>query len=85
MYTFAPTRFAKTNSLWQQYFHIVSEVFELGIALLKKDMPHVGRESMDVRCSTETFQRILADQENINIGKSLAEVRRGHNERGYYE
>jgi hypothetical protein len=87
LYTFTETRFARTNTPWKQYFHIVSEVIELGMALFRKDKRAIGRESWDVRCSTETFQRIVAaagTADGVDIAEAREEVIAGHRERKYY-
>jgi hypothetical protein len=87
LYQFPATRFV-SNSLWRQWWHLLSEVLELGRALFMArftgDLQHVAREAEDVSQSDETFKRILSG-EGVDIAMARAEVIAGCLERGYYE
>lgn len=88
LYQFPPTRFSQTNSLFRQWLHLLSEVVEIGKALLVArvtgDYQHVARESEDVTQSNETFKRILVKQTGVDILLARKEVMDGCRVRGYY-
>lgn len=87
LYQFPATRFV-SNSLWRQWWHLFSEVIELGLALAAAhftgDLQHVAREAEDVSQSDETFKRILSGK-GVDIAMAREEVISGCLERGYYE
>lgn len=83
LYQFPPTRFV-TNSLWRQWWHLLSEVLEIGKALLTGNLQHAAAESWDVTQSNETFRRILSGK-GADIELAREEVISGCLERGYYE
>ena len=66
LYQFPPTRFV-TNSLWRQWWNILSEVMEIGFALLSGDLQHAMAESWDVSQSLETFRHIGEGQGADNM------------------
>jgi len=82
LYQFPATKFV-TNSPWRQWWHLLSEVVEIGFALLRGDLQHAATEAEDVGCSKETFQRILSGL-GADIEMAREEVIAGHIERGYY-
>ena len=86
LFLYPATRFV-SNSLWRQWWHLLSEVIELGRALawcrVTGNMQHVARESEDVTQSNETFKRILAGN-GVDIELARHEVIVGCLERGYY-
>jgi hypothetical protein len=93
-YRFPETRFSRTNTIRQQYFHLVSEVLELGRALFRawlrdrlfkvKDYSHAARESHDVIQSDESLQRLI-ECEGADIDLARRVVVEGCRFRGYYE
>jgi len=87
LYQYPPTRFV-SNSLWRQWWHLLSEVVELGRALLcarfTDNYQHVAREAEDVTQSDETFKRILAGK-GVDIALAREQVISGCLERGYYQ
>ena len=83
MYQFQPTRFV-SNSPWRQWWHLLSEVLEVGLALLRGDLQHAATEAWDVKQSTETLHRILAGR-GVDIEMARDEVINNNRERGYYD
>ena len=83
MYQFPATRFV-SNSPWRQWWHLLSEVIEIGRALLRGDLQHAAAEAWDVKQSAETLQRILAGK-GADVEMAREEVESGCRERGYYE
>ena len=83
MYQFPPTRFVG-NSLLRQWLHLLSEVIEVGVALLRGDLQHAASEAWDVKQSTETLHRILSGR-GADIEMAREEVEAGCLERGYYQ
>lgn len=82
LYQFPATRFV-TNSPWRQWWHLFSEVIEVGLALLCRDIQHAATEAWDVKQSTETLHRILAGQgADVELGRK--EIISNNQERGYY-
>lgn len=81
-YQFPATRFV-SNSPWRQWRHLLSEVIEVGLALLRGDIQHAATEAWDVKQSTETLHRILSGQ-GADIGLARVEVMGNNLERGYY-
>jgi hypothetical protein len=83
IYQFPPTRFV-SNSPWRQWRHLLSEVIEIGLALLRGDLQHAAAEGWDVKHSAETLQRILAGR-GADIEMAREEVLSNNLERGYYD
>lgn len=83
LYQFPSTRFV-SNSLWRQWWHLLSEVLEIGRALLTGNLQHAAAESWDVTQSNETLRRILAGK-GADIELARDEVIAGCLERGYYD
>jgi len=89
------TKFADTNSLWRQFFHLVSEVWEVGKALLwseyhRKFSPQTnylcaGEELVDVQISAHTLRHILKDKYLVNMENCESYVFRKGQSRGYYK
>lgn len=83
LYHFPATRFA-VNSPWRQWRHLVSEVYEIGLALLRGDLQHAATETWDARHSAETLHRILAGK-GADVEMAREEVLSNNLERGYYD
>jgi hypothetical protein len=83
IYQFPPTRFT-SNSPWRQWLHLLSEVLELGFALLQRNVQHAARETWDVGQSSETMNRILAGL-GADVEMAREHVISGCRERGYYD
>lgn len=83
LYQFPATRFV-CNSLWRQWWHLLSEVIEIGRALLTGNLQHAAAEAWDVKQSTETFHRILSGQ-GADIEMAHDEIISNNLERGYYQ
>lgn len=82
LYQFDSTRFV-TNSPWQQWRHLLSEVIEIGFALLRGDLQHAAQEAWDVKQSSETLHRILSGR-GADVEMARNDVVDGCRERGYY-
>lgn len=82
LYQFPATRFV-SNTPWQQWRHMLSEVLEVGWALLMGDLQWAARETIDVRQSSETMSRIQGGL-GADIEMALNDVVKGCRERGYY-
>lgn len=48
-----------TNSPWQQFFHILSELCEVAWEIWQKDWPKVAEELVDLQVSCQTLLAIL--------------------------
>ena len=82
LYQFPATRFV-SNSLWRQWWHLFSEVLEVGWALLLGDLQWAARETWDAKQSSETMHRIQSGQgADIEMARDM--VVDGCRERGYY-
>lgn len=81
-YQFPKTRFV-SNSPWRQWWHLVSEVIELGVALLKKDLQHAAVETGDIKQISETMHHILAGL-GADVQLAMSTVLDKNEERGYY-
>lgn len=82
-YQFPATRFV-SNTIWRQWWHLLSEVIEIGRALLVGDLQHAATEAWDVKQSTETLHRILSGQ-GADVEMAREEVIGNNLERGYYQ
>lgn len=82
LYQFPATRFV-SNTLWRQWWHMLSEILEVGWALLLGDLQWAARETIGVRQSSETMNRIQAGQ-GADIEMAMEHVVKGCEERGYY-
>lgn len=83
LYQFAPTRFV-SNSLLRQWWHLLSEVIEIGKALLTGDLQHAAAETWDVKQSAETMHRILSGR-GADVEMAKDTVISDCLERGYYD
>lgn len=83
MYQFPPTRFVG-NSPWRQWLHLLSEVLEVGCALMRGNLQHAAAEAWDVKQSAETFHRIVAGR-GADVKMARETVFGGCLERGYYD
>jgi hypothetical protein len=89
-YQFPRTIFVSRNSLWRQWWHLLSEVLEIGkgIWLSRKtplDYNHIAREAWDVKHSAESLLRILEQKNGVDVIGLQGSVLVGNLERGYYE
>ena len=82
-YQFPETKFTR-NGIWRQYFHLLSEVLEVGLALLKRDKSHAIMEIWDVKHSCETMHRILDSKGQI-VYMCKGDVIDNNCRRGYYK
>lgn len=82
LYQFPATKFV-TNSPWRQWWHLLSEVIEIGKALLSRNIQHSATETWDVKQSAETLHRILAGK-GADVEMAREEVVSNNQERGYY-
>ena len=83
LYQFPATRFV-CNGLWRQWWHLLSEVLEVGRALLVGDLQHAAAEAWDVKHSTETLHRVLAGR-GVDVELGFETVVGNNLDRGYYE
>jgi hypothetical protein len=83
LYQFPATRFV-SNSLWCQWWHLLSEVLEIGWELLVGNLQRAANESWDASQSNETLRRILSGQ-GADIEMAREQVVKGCQERGYYQ
>ena len=81
-YQFPATRFTR-NSHWRQWWHLVSEVLEVGRALLAGDLQHAAAELWDVKHSSETLHRIM-EQRQVDVEVAQSKVLSNNKKRGYY-
>jgi len=82
LYSFPATKFV-SNSLARQWWHLLTEVFEIGVALLRGELQHAATETWDVRHSAETLHRILSGK-GADVVMAREEVISNNMDRGYY-
>lgn len=82
LYQFPATRFV-SNSLWRQWWHLLSEVLEIGRALVTGNLQHAAAETWDVKQSSETLHRILSGQ-GADVALAKEEIIDNNTGRGYY-
>ena len=82
LYQFEPTRFTQ-NTLWRQWWHLLTEVIEIGRALLKGNLQHAAAETWDAKHSSETLHRILSGR-GADVDLAREKVVGNNKERGYY-
>jgi len=82
LYQFPATRFV-SNSPWRQWWHLLSEVLEIGLALLTGNIQHAAAETWDVKQSSETLHRILSGT-GADIEMAQDTVMENCLTRGYY-
>lgn len=82
MYQFPATRFV-SNSPWRQWWNLLSEVLEVGRALLTGNIQHAATKTWDVKQSSETLHRILAGR-GADVGLAREEMVSNNLEREYY-
>lgn len=82
-YQFPPTKFV-CNSPWQQWRHLLSEVIEIGLALLVGNLQHAAAETWDAKQSSETMHRILSGR-GADVAQAREHIISNNLERGYYE
>jgi hypothetical protein len=82
LYQFPATRFTG-NTLWRQWWHLLSEVLEVGRALLAGNLQHAASEVYDVKHAGETMHRILAGR-GVDIDMAKETVIGNNESRGYY-
>ena len=81
-YQFPATKFIN-NSLARQWWHLLTEVVEIGLALLRGDLQHAATEAWDAKHSAETLHRILEGR-GVDVKMAQEEVISNNLERGYY-
>lgn len=82
LYQFPLTRFV-SNTPWRQWWHLLSEVIEVGKALLSGDLQHAATEIWDVKQSSETMHRILSGK-GVDVDMSRETVLGNNVKRDYY-
>lgn len=82
---FPRTIFADRNSIYRQWWHLFSEVIEVGCAIIKKDWNHVARELVDVQQSADTALHIVMDQHGADSYRAYTDVAVSCTRRGYYK
>lgn len=83
LYQFPQTRFV-SNSPWRQWWHLVSEVLELGWEIFCKNWQKAANESWDISQDQETMRRILSGL-GADVELARENVVCGNIERGYYD
>lgn len=73
------------NSVWKQLWHILSELLEVAVALLKKDYQHAAEELGDVQVSSETLLYIIGYESPSERNHLRNLVDRKNAARGYHE
>ncbi len=82
LYQFPSTRFV-SNTPWRQWWHLLSEVIEVGKALLCGDLQHAAAEIWDVKQSSETLHRILSGK-GSDVEMARETVTNNNVNRDYY-
>lgn len=83
LYQFPATRFV-SNGLWRQWWHLLSEVIEIGKAIASGNLQHAAAEVWDVKQSSETLHRILAGR-GVDVEMARDEIVNNNRSRGYYD
>jgi len=78
------SRFADSNTVWRQFFHLLSEVWEVFIALLSGNQIHALTEMVDVQISMETLKYIHCEKYNLDMEAALQYVILRGRRRGYW-
>lgn len=81
---FPRTIFAGRNTIYRQYLHLVSEVIEVGIAILRRDWDHVAEELVDVQQSADTGLHIVMSRHGADSYGAYTRVAVSCTRRGYY-
>ena len=81
-YQFPASKFT-TNSAARQWFHLLSEVLEVGWELLNGNVKCANLELWDVKHSAETLHRIL-ESRGAQVDVARVIVLCGNRARGYY-
>lgn len=82
LYQFPATKFV-SNSPWRQWWHLFSEVIEIGMALLTGNIQHAAAETWDAKQSAETMHRILSGR-GADVAIAREHIISNNLERGYY-
>jgi len=82
LYQFQTTRFV-CNTPWRQWWHLLTEVYEIAKALLRGDLQHAMTESWDASQRLETLRHI-GEGLGADISMARDEVVRNNTDRGYY-
>lgn len=86
---FPRTVFAGRNTLARQWLHLLSEVLEVGAAMLRAwlsgDWNHVADELVDVQQSADTALHIAMDRHGADSYGAYTRVTIGCRRRGYYD
>lgn len=82
LYQFPAARFV-SNTPWRQWWHLLSEVLEIGVALWRGNLQHAAAETWDTKHSSETLHRILSGRgADVSMARDL--VAENNETRGYY-
>lgn len=81
---FPRTIFADRNTIYRQWFHLLSEVMEVGAAILKQDWNHVADEAVDCQQSADTLLHIAMERHEADAYGAYTRVAVGCARRGYY-
>lgn len=60
VYSFPKIKFADTATLEQQLRHVSSELYEVEVAYVDNDIPHLVEELFDLQQSCDTALRVIA-------------------------
>lgn len=82
-YQFPRSTFADKNTAWRQWWHLLSEVLEVGVELFRGNLKGATMETWDVKHSAETLHRIL-ERDGALVDVARARVLKGNHARGYY-
>lgn len=82
LYQFPTTRFV-SNTFWQQWLHVFSELLEIAWAWFWGDKQHAMTESWDASQSLETLRHI-GEGQGLDVAMARDEVISNNTERGYY-
>lgn len=88
-YHFPKTRFVNESGITRQLFHMLSEFWEVVVALLRRDYPHAIHEAYDLIGSCETLIRKMVARSwargvFVNTTVVKMDVIRKNRVRGYY-
>lgn len=85
---FPRTVFATRNNIIRQWLHLLSDVLEVGGAMLQAwlsgDWNHVADELVDVQQSADTALHIAMDRHGADSYGAYTRVTVGCRRRGYY-
>ena len=85
LFNFPRTRFVEENTYIGQAMHIYSEGVEVRAAAAASDMIHLDEEVIDCLHSCETYLRMRAERDNIDLRSLMHQVAEKNEKRGYYD